>query len=336
MRYYNIWITDLIAPVMNFTSYDFTRGKTTAGALNVEFDIPIATADVPLGNAHLRIWGVGLDIINNASQLANFNITIAAGFQRGLPLANAQVFANPIRNGVILSGTILQAFGNWQGTEQSLDLIISPQLYPSQAATVPDTPFMFQCLPGAPLSPSIVASLVNLGIPDPVVNVSPLLVAPEGNAVQFFGENIVDFAKQLNRETKRINKLPSYIGALCVKTESGYMVTDNTTPTPPKIINFTDMIGQPTWLDTQVNGLEIQIKTMMRSDISVGDTVSLDIKNIPILSSQQRQNQFLKNNVAFTGTGFVSFVRHIGNMRQQDANAWVTIINVIPNQVLNG
>ncbi len=336
MRYYNIWITDLIAPVMNFTSYDFTRNSTIAGALNIEFDIPIATADVPLGSVHLRIWGVGLDIINNASQLANYNITIAAGFQRGLPLANAQVQANPIRNGIILSGTILQSFGNWQGTEQSLDLIISPQLYQSQAAIVPDTPFVFQAVVGTALKDSITASLVNLGVSSPLVNIDPLLVVPQGDPVQFYGSNMTDFAQQIKRVSKAIKKDPTYIGVLCCKTESGYMVTDNTTPTTPKTVNFTDMIGQPTWLDTQVNSPIIQIKTMMRSDISVGDTVSLDIKNIPILSSQQRQNQFTKNNIAFTGTGFVNSVRHVGNFRQQDSNAWVSILNVIPNQRING
>ena len=74
------------------------------------------------------------------------NYLISGDFQRGIPLGKVTVFAgesgagksficsgNLVKNaqeqGIILQGTIWQAFGNWQGNEVSLHLIIIPLVY---------------------------------------------------------------------------------------------------------------------------------------------------------------------------------------------------------------
>ena len=104
-----------------WTSY--SNGSTDPGALDIELDLPIGPYATPVGQsgAHVRIWGVSLQDIGQASNFNGKNITISGGMQKGLPLANPQ------QNGLLLSGMIFQAFGNWIGTDQTLEFIVFPQ-----------------------------------------------------------------------------------------------------------------------------------------------------------------------------------------------------------------
>lgn len=91
MRFYDIQITDTSGtPViidgvtMRFTSFkNGVSTVSTPGALNIEFDIPIVTQDIPAGNAFLKIWGIPLSILNQARSLNYKNIKIMAGMMPG-------------------------------------------------------------------------------------------------------------------------------------------------------------------------------------------------------------------------------------------------------------
>jgi hypothetical protein len=103
-----------------------SRGN--AHALNVELDINIADADTT-GGATAVIWGIALQDINQANDLANKSVTVMGGMQPGLPLATAQ----SVNAGVLIKGYIKQSFGNWVGTEMWLTLVMLPGDPPKQA-----------------------------------------------------------------------------------------------------------------------------------------------------------------------------------------------------------
>ena len=321
MRYYDIAITEQDGTLTklggndaHFTSFQngALGGVTIPGALNIEMDIPIHSAEVPAGDAYVKIWGVDLNTINNALNLNKKNITIMAGMKRGLPLANLQVDASPIRNGIIFNGSVLQAFGNWQGGEQTLDLIIMSRL------TV--APKTFVCKKGDLLSNSISKAFSDMVIRADVQIDSRLVAAEE--PIIFIIDSIENMAEQLYQTSKNIIKDKNYFGIRIIKTDSGYFVTDNTKPPPATIqLDFTDFIGQPTWLTFNT----LQIKCVLRSDIRVGNTITMPESNFT-------QGKFFnpKDGIAMTGNAYVDKVRHIANLRQPDANSWVTVMDVIP------
>lgn len=75
--------------------------------------------------AFVKVWGIPLSMISQAKNLAFKKIKVYGGFQRALPLAN------PKQAALLVQGYISQAFGNWQGTDMSLDLIVSPGVPPA-------------------------------------------------------------------------------------------------------------------------------------------------------------------------------------------------------------
>jgi hypothetical protein len=94
---------------------------------------------------------------------------------------------------------------------------------------------------------------------------------------------------------------------------------DGSTQANAKQIQFTDLIGQPTWYQFGVT----QFKTAMRADINVNDYIKMPAGQVT--TTAQSASQYRQGSV-FSGTFWVSSVRHVGNFRQQDSNSWVTII----------
>ena len=124
MRFYQIDFTnpktgDKVLPSslggMGITSL-LSDGTPNPAALNIEFDIPFLNFANPNKNAWLRIWGLSLKDIGAALDLNDINVLITAGMSKGLPLAN------PTQQGVLLKGSVFQAYGNWIGTDQTLDM----------------------------------------------------------------------------------------------------------------------------------------------------------------------------------------------------------------------
>lgn len=122
MRFYDIQISDPASgtQLARFTSYDFVNQATIPGALNIELDIPVAPYFVPDVSAYVSVWGIGLQNIAQARDFNNLAIKVYGGMKKGLPLAKPQ------QAGLLIAGEIQQAYGNWIGTEQTLDLQIRP------------------------------------------------------------------------------------------------------------------------------------------------------------------------------------------------------------------
>jgi hypothetical protein len=311
MRYYKIRITDPATGklVKEYSSLN-TLGQTIPGALNVELDIPVFRMAEPAGAAYVKVWGISIQEIGQAFDLNNKNIEVYAGMQAGLPLAN------PKQAGLILQGTIQQAFGNWQGLEQSIDFIVNVI---GGSGNDPKN-ITLNWRKGATLGDSIKASLA-IAFPDyqAEINTSSNLVLNQDETG--FYETVTQFADYVKIVSQHILGADKYQGVDILVQNKKFIIYDGTTQTAPKSVQFQELIGQPTWIDFGV----IQYKCVMRADMNVGDYVKLPPGQIT--TTAQSYSQY-RNGSVFSGVFQVDQVRHVGNFRQPDASSWVTVFDV--------
>jgi hypothetical protein len=333
MRYYQIVISDpktgkVVQPFSNgsvSTNYTYTsyaNGQVLSAALDVEFDIPVVAFHVPDGAAYVKVWGVSLQEISQSSNLNGMNITVSGGFQKGLPLAN------PKQAGILVQGSILQAFGNWVNTDMSLDLIVAPPFgNPVETANL-----TLNWQAGGAIQSAIQQSLAT-AYPDytSTFSISPNLVRPNAE-VGFYG-NLSQFATYVNDTTRPILG-GSYGGANITVTGKTFNVFDGTQQTNssqnPTQVLFQELVGQPTWIDPAT----LQFRCPMRSDLKLGDFVKMP-QGIPTITTQQAASNLTNLKANFQGTFMVTKVRHTGHFRQPSADAWVTIIDAAttPNPI---
>jgi len=308
MRYYKIKvISQKDGSLLRVFSSIAPSGDFDPGALNVELDAPISVMASPMGSAYVRLWGIGIAEIGRAADFNGQLIEVYAGMSKGLPLAN------PKQAGLILQGTIQQAFGNWQDTNMTLDFIVN-----YSAGTI-DAPvnLVMTWRKGKKLSDAIKATLA-LAYPTYAANISisdKLVLAQDEPGYYQTLSQFASYVKQVSQ---------SIVGAgvdIMVKDKT-FTVSDGSTATTPKDIAFTDLIGQPTWTGLQT----IQFKTVMRADINPLDYIKMP--KAQTTQSQQSYSQYRQSST-FQGTYLVKSVRHVGNFRQPDANAWATNIEAI-------
>lgn len=332
MRYYEITITNpttgavirpaQFAPLNLPSSYSsYVNGQTLPGALNIELDVFVSSYANPDSGSYVHIDGVSLPEISQANNLFGMNIEVKGGMKAGLPLAN------PAHSGILFQGNIFQAFGNWVGTEMSLDLIINA------GTNVPNNPppnLVHNWAKGTKLADAIKTTL-KTAFPTYTANVSisDNLIYTE-NSVGFY-TSLEQYALYIKQVSTSIiapaSAAPSatpYQGVEIALNQTTFSVHDGTTQTTPKSISFQDLVGQPTWIEGPV----IQVKTVMRADINVGDYIKLPPGLVTTSSAVPNSQVDLKT--AFQGTFLVTKLRHVGNFRQPDGASWVTIILAAP------
>jgi len=232
----------------------------------------------------------------------------------GLPLAN------PAQQGLIAHGTVVPAFGNWEGTVQTIDLILHA---PFTKGNVPDTPrrpapIVHNWQKGQPLSQAITQAL-STAFPGftPNINISPNLVASYTDTG--FYPTIEAYAGYIRSISQSILGDSNYPGVLIAPQGNSFVVSDDTQSNSSATqINFQDLIGQPTWLGLNT----LSVKTVMRGDIKVGRTITLP--PTPTVASAQSAPQFRQNS-ALQGSFLVLNGHHVGRFRQPDAQSWVSI-----------
>lgn len=303
------------------------NGLNNPGAQLVEFDIPVVTADLPMGGALVRIWGVEQKLIGQATDLKNKNIKVFGGFGPGLPLAKPQQY------GLLASGYIFLPYGNWQGVDQALDLIILPGQAPSSGQSSTQRNFTQTWPAGQSLSDAIKQTLTTAYPGYTVnVNISPNLKSKAD--LPGYYQNLTQFGQYVKMVSKSIINQPDYQGVSITLQGKTFTVYDGTQQpsggtsgsSDSVSIAFTDLIGQPTW----INAPNIQFKTAMRADLSVGKKVTLP--KTQVTNTQAAQASLVNQNVAFQGKFQLQSMRHIGNSRQLDANSWVTVFEAFPLQ----
>lgn len=314
MRYYLIQINNADGtPFATFTSFpkssENPNGITDFGALQIEFDIPFYTLGEPAGAASIIIWGVSLQQIGQSNDFNGKQFKLYGGMQAGLPLAN------PAQQGLLCSGMINQAWGNWIGTNQYLALIV-----------VSDGGLLDQKLnmviswkAGQPLGQAVAATLA-IACPDYTVEdltSSNLILG--ANEWGYF-DNMIQFAAYVKEVSQPLLGLLEYGGVDIVLQDKKFTMFDGTLPGALKEILFNDLIGQPTWIDP----LTIQLTCVLRGDVLPSQYIkmpnTITTRTAPAGFAQSR------NNSVFQGAFMVNSIRHVGNSREPDALAWATVI----------
>jgi hypothetical protein len=248
----------------------------------------------------------------------------------GLPLSN------PKQSGILTNGVIVQSFGNWQGTNQTLDLYLSSSL------TTYDLPknFIFSVKKGENLASAIKNTLSTVYTNTTIeVQIYPKLIVSEN--ITHAVTRASEFSSFVYTLSKNIIKDDDYRGISInfypsEKGEGLISITDNFTYFPKvKQIEFKDLIGQPTWLAYNV----ISLKLAMRADLRAGDIILLpnQLNNLAVIAQPKAFGyqgingaESIRKNTIFNNTYRISTLRHVGNYRQPDANSWCTIIEASP------
>lgn len=310
MRFYDIQILETDGTLFAQYTSRF-QNQPDPSALLVEFDIPVTTLAVPIGAASVKIWGVSLQTIGQASDFNGKRMKVYAGMQTGLPLAN------PSQAGLILQGSINQAFGNWINTNQWVEFIV-----------VTDGGLLDQQLnitlnwtAGQTLA---AAAQATLAVAAPtykfVSNVSSDLKLPHDEPG--FYNNLIQFAQYLKDVSAAILG-GEYSGVEVLITEDTFTIFDGTVPASPALIDFKDLIGQPTWIDPAT----VQVPLVLRADLSPGDYIKLPPTQVTTTAASLSQ---YRDTSVFQGSFLVTEVRHIGNSRAADALSWITLVNCAP------
>lgn len=313
MRYYKIIVTDPNSgsTIKQWTS--FVNGRTDPGALDIELDLPVASFAQPMSDsgAHIRIWGISLQDIGQASNLNGKRIAVYGGMQKGLPLANPQ------QSGLLASGMIFQAFGNWVGTDQTLELMLIPEIGGKNLSV--------KWMAGTKMADAIKATLTT-AFPGYTldIQVSDSLVFPQDVTAQY--SSISTFARWVQQTSAMILNptatVTSRAGVDIIIKDKTFVVRDDTTARQPKQIAFTDLIGQPTWYAPE----QVSVNVVMRADIAVLDYIKLPPTLMTTLPQSQPQ---ARNNSVFQGTFKVNQMRHVGRYRYPSGDAWITSLFVV-------
>lgn len=297
------------------------------GALNIEFVIPTFPQHSFEGAATLRLSGVGLKMIGQGANLNGQNFTFSAGMGKGLPLAK------PAQAGEIIRGQIYQAYGNWQGVEQTLDLVgWKSDIVPSDGSGI-----MFSWQPGQTFTNALFATFQQ-AFPDynPIIGrLSALLQTPPmGMAQEHTATSLTDFAQYIKELTQGIVRSTKgnddYRGVWIMLDGLNIRASDATQTNQTVAVAFEDLIGQPTWLDPGT----ISFKTTLRADIQVADFVTLPRGITPpyvnvdpgaaVPAIAGAINAPVSNTCAFAGTFNVQTVTHYGNFREPGGDSWNT------------
>lgn len=326
MRYYKIDITDektgkAVLPsslgglALSSVNKD---GSHNPSALNIELDIPIANLADPAGGAYLRIWGLGLKDLSSAFDLNDKNISIYGGMTKGLPLAN------PAQRGLLMMGQIWQSYGNWIGTDQTLDLNFLPTRI---GTTQSQINFAFQWPAGQPLS-VLIAQVLTQAMPNvkQSINISADLKLSRDQPGVY--QTLQQFAQFVQGISKSIIG-GTYPGVQIASDGQTVTVSDGTVKAEDKSIKeiaFSDLLGQPTW----ISPVEIQFKTVLRGDLALFQTIKLPEGAIKAALSTAQSNERFRDKTTFTGKFQIYQLHHFGNFRQPDAMSWNTTVVAIP------
>lgn len=307
---------------VTFTSW--VNGANNPAAQNFELDVPIAPGQVPQGKAVLRVWGVGLLQIGQAANLNGQNFTLLAGMQKGLPLAN------PSQSGLIVKGQIFQAFGNWQGVNQTLDLIV----YPGASDTNQD--IMWSWPKGTQISAAIMQCFKQaFGQYHPAVQIGNIVAPGDDKGHYTSLTRLATHVWNMSVKYGTPSFGEQYPGVNIFISGDSIIATDSTQQTSalPIQLQFQDLIGQPTWIEPN----RISFKAVMRHDIQIGSLVKFPAAVVSpyvlTTDSAAYPNVPARNKSVFQGTFFVNEVHHLGNFRQPDADSWVSAYTAIPTIV---
>ena len=332
MRYYEIQITEqngspatLQGLPLKFTSLMQGSQVTNLAALNVYVDVPVSSYNTPMGGAMIRIWGLPLKILSQANNLNKKRIVVKGGMSPGLPLAN------PSQQGILVEATIQQAFGNWQGTNQTLDMYVIP----STGGMFAPRNIVLEWKKDTQLGLAIQNALQTAFKDEKYTvktQITEKLVAYED--ITGIYESVAQFNEKVIELSRGIIRNANYPGVRISLANKQFLVTDSTQPgtsaSNPTKIAFQDYIGQPTWIGPQT----ISFKTAMRGDITIGMYVKLPDQTSAFQFTTTGSQPQERQRSAFNGVYEIKSIRHLGEFRQRGGDNWVTVFEAFPKEVV--
>jgi hypothetical protein len=158
--------------------------------------------------------------------------------------------------------------------------------------------------------------------------ISANIVRPAGDTPSGFYSTLEQLAQVVKAMSLSLVQTKGYAGVTILVTGTTINVFDGSGQAGNVTqLAFEDLIGQPTWIESP----NIQIKTVMRADLSVGSQIKLP--PAIVTNTQQANSQILNQKANFQGAFTVISERHVGNFRQPSADAWVTVLEAAPQQV---
>jgi len=299
-------------------------GADDPGALDVEFDF-FSFADAGSGKdgSTLTIHGVALTDLLQAQNFFGSQILVEAGMSKGLPLSVSH-------NGLILSGKVFQSFGNWVGTEMNLNFVVYASTYtyanPGNFSLV----WRANTSLADALKTTLNTAFPNLGIEIKIAN-----AYVRNHDVTANYKTLGQLATWVQKATHTATSAGVTISTPVNNT---IFITDYSTPTlsaNPTKLEFTDLIGQPTWLMPN----RIQFTTIMRADIQVNTLVKMPpgLQAVPgiVTTAASTTNAFQKYKMSFQGNFLITAVRQVGNFRDPNGASWATVFEAVPQVSAN-
>jgi hypothetical protein len=316
VRFYELSLTPqgVTSPIRVWSSHP--NNVIDPGALQIEFDALVGPCGTPTGASTVMLRGIALKDLTQPQQYAGMTLELKAGMRAGLPLVN------PAQAGTILKGQVFQAFGNWEGVNQTLDFVVLPGGYTL------DNPgnFVLNWRAGSELSDALLQTL-DVAYPN-----TPITINIGTNLVQNHDEiGIYDTLDQLAQVVGDISE-GIFDNRVTIGVQAGKIVIYDTNYRPAPIqLSFTDFVGQPTWINVNT----IQLKLVTRADLQMGSIVRMPegLQNLPgfVTTTQIAYPSSIKYQTTFQNNFIVQELRQIGNFRAADATQWVTIVNCILN-----
>jgi hypothetical protein len=313
--------------------------NVNASYLDLEFDLNSNSASSQNQGAQmLTIWGVTPQMVATVQQLNNLPITVYGGFANGMPLATAMAATgfNPL-----VSGIIYGAFGNRKGT----DIYICLPIIPNNGVSIRDpngdiqTPNLTMDGKKGELWGTVITRSITQAMPNAqyLVDVRPELILSEDNQGTGYSLDAIGQI-WISEANKILGNTPNYMGIMVYWKGNKLIVTDN--PNVQGSKNVTIKAEQLMDNPTASNSQQLQLTCPMRSDIYIGDTVTVPQD---VLALAQSNAQFGQNAVgttpnataansatvaALAGSYTVTGVRHMGRSRATDAGSWASIFDI--------
>ncbi|EAS2833358.1 hypothetical protein EHB58_09445 [Salmonella enterica subsp. enterica serovar Hull] len=329
MRYYLLTLTDPLTkkPPVDAAGRPigpFDTSKTPGRGLHIEFDVITTGLDIVNSGTMLAIYGLPVDVLKQSVKLQGCQVSLLAGFSKGLPLANEE------QRGEIIYGEVFSAYANWIGTNQSLNLIINPTV--RKNADGQPLGLSVYGRKGELLGNVIARSLREIYPKKKIVcTVSEKLVLPE-DCPWTYQPDVASLAMAVRSLSIALMRDNTYAGVGIVMHSDMIRIYDNTSIdwSFAKAIQPYELVGQPTWIEPFV----MTFKCPLRGDIHCGDIVALpqDFMSGPtgiLMTNTTPFGSMAKDNVIFSGKFLIRSVRHIGSYLVADGDAWVTIFEGI-------
>lgn len=321
MRFYDITVGPAASPAYEWTSYHGgPNGQFDPNAQDVAFDAIVAGAGSPAGLALplLTIYGVPLDVLEQATQFTGLPIVVTAGMAGGMPLET------PSQVGIVLAGQVFQSFGNWVGTEMTLDFVVAPALY----TLAKQGSFTVAWRKGQQLADALATTLsAAYAGSSPQISANIKLANTWTRPTDIIGQyaTLNEMAQMITTHTASDANGPVVVAP----HNTIINIYDKSSLGATVKLQFQDLVGQPTWIGVN----EVQLKVVLRGDLNLGSIISMPQGYLAqpglVQISQAAYPSQLRYKPTFSSSFVVTSLRHVAQFRSSDAGEWATIINAV-------